>query len=452
MLASNEIIMPVLGMNQDFGKIVRWLIAEGQAVKKGEPLLEVETDKAVAEIEAPATGILGRVSAHEGDDVPVGTVIAVILLNGQPQDQPVAAAQPSSQVKPAGPEIPAPKASPIAARIAAEHNLDLALVRSDGGRVEKADVLAYIEGQKKTGRQPASPKARRLAAERKLDLAALKGSGPYGAVLAADVEAAIGQPAASAQSELTLSAPPVVSPSILPLAETKVPESEASFSEISPGSIWRIMSERTAAAWRDAPHFFLMREVDATRLIAWREIAQKETDFKLTYTDLLVKLAAFALRKHPRLNARFQSGKIQLLTEINIGIATAVEDGLVVPVIHSADLQSVTEIASARAGLVERARSSRLRPEEISGGTFTISNLGMYGVDAFLAVLNPPQAAILAVGRIADRVVAVAGQPAVRPMMGLSLSLDHRVVDGARGAMFLDTLARLIEEPLTLFS
>ena len=452
MLASNEIIMPVLGMNQDFGKIVRWLIAEGQAVKKGEPLLEVETDKAVAEIEAPATGILGRVSAHEGDDVPVGTVIAVILLNGQPQDQPVAAAQPSSQVKPAGPEIPAPKASPIAARIAAEHNLDLALVRSDGGRVEKADVLAYIEGQKKTGRQPASPKARRLAAERKLDLAALKGSGPYGAILAADVEAAIGQPAASAQSELTLSAPPVVSPSILPLAETKVPESEASFSEISPGSIWRIMSERTAAAWRDAPHFFLMREVDATRLIAWREIAQKETDFKLTYTDLLVKLAAFALRKHPRLNARFQSGKIQLLTEINIGIATAVEDGLVVPVIHSVDLQSVTEIASARAGLVERARSSRLRPEEISGGTFTISNLGMYGVDAFLAVLNPPQAAILAVGRIADRVVAVAGQPAVRPMMGLSLSLDHRVVDGARGAMFLDTLARLIEEPLTLFS
>ena len=407
----------------------------------------METDKAVAEIEAPATGILGKVSAREGDDVPVGTLIAVILPDGQPQDQPAVAAQPSPQPKPAAPQNPAPKASPIAARIAAEHNLDLALVHSDGGHVEKADVLAYIEAQKKTGRQPASPKARRLAAERKLDLAALKGSGPGGAVLAADVEASTVQPAAFPQS-----APPQVSPAILPLAETGGSGTEVPFSEISPSSIGRIMSERTAAAWREAPHFFLMREVDATRLIAWREAAGVETGVKITYTDLLVRLAAFALRKHPRLNARFQSGKIQLLGEINIGIAAAVEDGLVVPVIHSADEKSVTQIASTRLELVERARSGRLRPEDISGGTFTISNLGMYGVDAFLAVLNPPQAAILAVGRIAERVVAVAGQPAVRPVMGLSLSFDHRVVDGARGAMFLDTLARLIEEPLTLIS
>ena len=221
MHASNAIIMPVLGMNQDSGKIVRWLIAEGQPVKKGEPLLEVETDKAVAEIEAPATGVLGKVSAREGDDVPVGTVIAVILPEGQPQDQPVVAAQPSPQPKPASPEMPAPKASPIAARIAAEHNLDLALVHSDGGRVEKADVLAYIEAQKKTGRQPASPKARRLAAESKLDLAALKGSGPDGAVLAADVEAAIDQPPAHSQTGPTLPQPPVVSPAILPLAATE---------------------------------------------------------------------------------------------------------------------------------------------------------------------------------------------------------------------------------------
>jgi pyruvate dehydrogenase E2 component (dihydrolipoamide acetyltransferase) len=452
MLASNSIIMPVLGMNQDSGKIVRWLVAEGQPVNKGEPLLEVETDKAVAEIEAPATGILGKVSAREGDEVPVGTLIAVILPEGQPQDQPAVAAQPSPQAKPAAPQIPAPKASPIAARIAAEHNLDLALVHADGGRVEKADVLAYIEAQKKTGRQPASPKARRLAAERKLDLAALKGSGPGGAVLTADVEASTVQPAAVPQSEPTLPGQPQVPPASLPPAQTGGLGAEVPFSEISPSSIGRIMSERTAAAWREAPHFFLMREVDATRLIAWREAAGVETGVKITYTDLLVRLAAFALRKHPRLNARFQSGKIQLLEEINIGIAAAVEDGLVVPVIHSADEKSVTQIASTRLELVERARSGRLRPEDISGGTFTISNLGMYGVDAFLAVLNPPQAAILAVGRIAERVVAVAGQPAVRPVMGLSLSFDHRVVDGARGAMFLDTLARLVEEPLTLIS
>ncbi|HEX3000421.1 MAG TPA: dihydrolipoamide acetyltransferase family protein [Armatimonadota bacterium] len=454
MLASNEIIMPVLGMIQDSGKIVRWLIAEGQAVKKGEPLLEVETDKAVAEIEAPVSGILGKVSAHEGEDVAVGTVIAVILPYDQPESQPGAAAQPSAQAEqaqPAGLDVPAPKASPIATRIAAEYNLDLALVRADGGRVEKAHVLAYLEGQKKAGRQPASPKARRLAAERMLDLAVMKGSGPYGAVLAADVEAASSQSFAM-EAVPTPPEPGVVSPSRLPLAETIAPETTAPFSEISPGSIWRIMSERTAAAWREAPHFFLMREVEATRLIAWREIAQDGVEVKVTYTDLLVKLAAAALRKHPRLNARFQNGKIQLLHEINIGIATAVEDGLVVPVIHAADQLSITEIASARAELVERARAGRLRPEEISGGTFTISNLGMYGVDAFLAVLNTPQAAILAVGRIAEQVVAVAGQPAVRPMMNLSLSFDHRAVDGARGAMFLDTLRRSIEEPLTLFS
>ena len=452
MLASNEIIMPALGMNQDSGKIVRWLIAEGQPVKKGEPLLEIETDKAIAEIEAPVSGILGRVSAQEGDDIPVGSVIGAILPADQAENPPPSVIQSSSPAKPAGLGKPAPKASPIAARIAAEHNLDLALVRSDGERIEKADVLAYIEAQMRTLRQPASPKARRLAAERNLDLAALKGSGPFGAILAADVEAVSDQIAVPTRPELALSEATVVSPDAFSSGAGKPPESEVPFSEISPNSIWRIMSERTTSAWREAPHFFLMREVDAMRLITWREIAQKEAEVKLTYTDLLVKLTAFALCKHPRLNARFQSGKIQLMTEINIGIATAVEDGLVVPVIHSADLKSVTEIASARVELLERARSSRLRPEEISNGTFTITNLGMYGVDSFLAVLNPPQAAILAVGRISERVVAVAGQPAVRPMMDLSLSFDHRVVDGARGAMFLDTLARLIEEPLTLFS
>jgi pyruvate dehydrogenase E2 component (dihydrolipoamide acetyltransferase) len=452
MLASNEIIMPVLGMIQDSGKIVRWLIAEGQPVKKGEPLLEVETDKAIAEIEAPASGILGCVSAHDGDEVPVGTVIAVILADGQTENPPPPVTQSPLRAKPAGLEKPAPKASPIAARIAAEHNLDLAQIHSNGARIEKADVLAYIEMQNRQTRQPASPKARRLAVEQKLDLAAIKGSGPFGAVLAADVEAASSQAVIPSQPERVSFEPAMVSPNVFPPPAGKIAESEVPFSEISPGSIWRIMSERTAEAWREAPHFFLMREVDATRLIAWREVAQKDTPVKVTFTDLLVKLTAFALRKHPRLNARFQSGKIQLLEEINIGIATAVEDGLVVPVIHSADVKSVTEIASARLELVERARSNRLRAEEISGGTFTITNLGMYGVDAFLAVLNPPQAAILAVGRIADRVVPVAGQPAVRPMMGLSLSFDHRAVDGARGAMFLEALAQVIEEPLILFS
>jgi pyruvate dehydrogenase E2 component (dihydrolipoamide acetyltransferase) len=192
--------------------------------------------------------------------------------------------------------------------------------------------------------------------------------------------------------------------------------------------------------------------VNASRLVAWRENARKQLGEKITYTDLLVRLAAAALRRHPRVNAAYQEGRLLQLSEINIGLAVAVEDGLVVPVIKHADQLSLPEIASARAALVERARTAKLRLDDISGGTFTISNLGMYGVDAFNAVINPPQAAILAVGRIADRVIPVNGVPAVAPVMVLSASFDHRVVDGARGAQFLEYLAELIEEPLALLS
>ena len=430
--------MPVLGMNQDTGKIVKWLIDEGQPVKQGEPLFEVETDKAVAEIEAPASGILSAIKAQAGEDIPVGQVIAVILPEGQAAAPAGAAASEADRQAPL-------TASPLAARMAAEHHLDLAQVRPQGGRVEKADVLAYIQSQGKStaSGQPApirplaSPKARRLAAERGLDLAALQGSGPAGAVLAADVLSST--PAAPA------GVPPV--PAVSPF-----PRPEPAGVEITPGSIWRIMAEHTTAAWSQAPHFFLLREVDASRMMAWRESLLPENGVKVTYTDLLVKLAAAALRKHPRLNALYQDNKIRVLPDINIGLAVAVEDGLVVPVIHKADELSVSKIASTRAELVEKAHAGRLRPQDISEGTFTISNLGMYGVDAFLAVINAPQSAILAVGRIAERVVPFNGQAVIRPMLTISLSFDHRSVDGARGAQFLDSLAKLIEEPLGLIS
>jgi pyruvate dehydrogenase E2 component (dihydrolipoamide acetyltransferase) len=445
MHAANEVIMPVLGMNQDTGKIIKWLIEEGQPVKQGEPLFEVETDKAVAEIEAPVSGVLSSITARAGEDIPVGQVIAVIL-------PPVEAAH-----NPADPQTTV-SASPLAARIAAEQGLDLALVRPQGGRVEKDDVLAYIQTREKAAepvppvaelslaspkpRPLASPKARRLATERGLDLAELQGSGPEGAVLAADVLSPIVVPPGAAALAGSASTP-VVSPP---------PTQEAPGLEITPGTIWRIMAEHTAAAWSQAPHFFLLREVDATRLVAWRETVNKGNDFKVTYTDLLVKLAAAALHKHPRLNAIYQDDKIRLLPEINIGIAVAIEEGLVVPVIRRADVLSISEIAAARSDLAEKANAGRLRPADITDGTFTISNLGMYGVDAFLAVINTPQSAILAVGRIADRVVPMNGQAVIRPMITLSLSFDHRSVDGARGAKFLDTLARLVGEPLGLIS
>ena len=215
-------------------------------------------------------------------------------------------------------------------------------------------------------------------------------------------------------------------------------------------SVWRIMAERMTASWTSAPHFYLVREVNVGRLVSWREKASKQTGARITYTDLLVKLVAAAISQHPRVNASWKDGAIVQNTDINIGLAVAIEDGLVVPVLHRADTLSLVDIAARREDLVSRAQAGKLRPADIQGGGFTISNLGMYGVDAFNAIVNPPQAAILAVGRIAERVVALNGQPAVQPTMVLTLSCDHRALDGARGAQFLGALAELIEEPLAL--
>jgi pyruvate dehydrogenase E2 component (dihydrolipoamide acetyltransferase) len=413
--------MPALGMAQETGKVVNWLKNEGQSVTQGEPLLEIETDKVTVELEAPATGTLARVSAAAGEDVPVGQVIALILAAGENDAQ-------AQYIAP-------PPASPVAARIAAEHQVDLRVVRSDSRRVEKADVLAFLDSRNTVtpaALVAASPKARRLAVERGLDLAALVGSGPDGAVLAADV---LGyrrttnderRTAVQTKDNASLTTPPV--------------------SSIS--NAWRVMAERTTQSWTSVPHFYLLREVDAGRLMAWRQQAQRRTTTKLTYSDLLVRLVAPALREHPRLNASWRDGAIVENTAVNIGLAVATEDGLIVPVMYGADTLGLSAIAARRAEIVERAQAGKLRPDDLRDGTFTISNLGMYGVDAFNAIVNPPQAAILAVGRIAERVVPIGGQPAVRPMLTLSLSCDHRVVDGARGARFLDTLAQLIEEPL----
>jgi pyruvate dehydrogenase E2 component (dihydrolipoamide acetyltransferase) len=215
---------------------------------------------------------------------------------------------------------------------------------------------------------------------------------------------------------------------------------------------WRIMAERVTQSWTSVPHFYLIREVEASRLMAWRAVAQNTTGEKITYTDLLVKVVAAGLQQHPRLNAAWNEGTIRLNEEINVGLAVATAEGLVVPVIHRADTLTLAELAQRRQDLANRANEGKLKLADLQGGTFTLSNLGMYGVDDFNAIVNPPQAAILAVGRIADQVVPVDGQPAVRPMVAVSLSCDHRVVDGARAAQFLETLVTLIVEPLGLIS
>lgn len=424
--------MPALGMAQETGTLVRWFKSPGDSVAKGEPLMEVETDKATVEVEAMANGILASVTAQPNDIIPVGQRIALLLAPGEaaPSDSKTTAAIPTD-LKAASTST-AITASPVAARIAAEHKLDLAQIKPLGGRVQKEDVLAYLAAQAKpsgngNGRTLASPKARRLAQERGLELQSITGSGPDGAVLAADVEAFADKNVVNQATETPQRG-----------VSTETPR------------MWRVMVERLTQAWATIPHFYLQRDVDATALTAWHKDAQSRTTQKITITDLLVKLTAAALAQHPRVNGSWRDGELVLNADINIGLAVAVEDGLLVPVIHHADQLGLNEIAAQRAVLVPKAQVNKLLPDEMSGGTFTISNLGMYGVDQFKAIVNPPQAAILAIGRIADRVVPVNGQPVVRPMLTLSLSCDHRAVDGARGAQFLQTLAELIESPLRL--
>lgn len=427
---ATDVIMPALGMSQEKGKILKWLKREGESVSKGEPLMEIETDKATVEVEAPATGILASVSATEGEEVPVAQVIALILAPGEAAPSratfgsaPAASSVPSRAEHPALFDV-----TPVAKRVAAENNVDLAAITPKGSRIEKSDIVAYLEAQKgritsphRTGRLPASPKARCLAAERGIDLATLRGTGPSGAIQAQDILSGQVNPK------------PTTMPQTLPLS-----------------NIWQIMVERISQSWTTVPHFYLLREVNATQLISWHAIARRQSTEKITITDLLVKIVAVALSKHPRVNASWKDKNINLNQQINIGIAVAIEDGLVAPVIQQANELAVDKIAQLRNDLVTRAQSGKLRLEDISGGTFTVSNLGMYGVDTFNAIVNPPQAALLAVGRITERVVALNGQPCVQPTMMLSLSCDHRVVDGARGAEFLRTVADLIEEPAPL--
>ena len=447
---ATSVIMPALEMAQESGILVHWLKHEGETVSKGEPIMEIETDKVTLEIEAAATGLLGGIIAKEGDVIPVGRTIAWILAPGER----LPTATPESSIPTArGVSTPVSAlpfdVSPVARKIAEEHGIDLHQVRPEGARIEKADILAYMQEQMpakdlaeksvKPRLSPASPKARRLAAEKGPEIGSIPGSGPEGAVLAADVLVAAIHTQAGMKKE------------------TLVEESDMNDGKAPPesiGSVWRIMAEHMAASWTSVPHFYLVREVDASSLVKWREQigpeVENQTGFKLTFTDLLVRLLGGVLPNYPRLNASWEQNAIRWHKEINISLAVAVEDGLVAPVIPAANQTGLAGIVSRRHDLVERAQSRKLRPADVSGGTFTLSNLGMYHVDAFNAIVNTPQAAILAVGQIADRVVPVNGEPGIRPTLIMTLSCDHRVVDGARAAQFLDSLSNFIENPWRL--
>jgi len=404
-----SVVMPALEMAQETGKLVSWKKKAGDQVKKGELLLEVETDKAVVEIEAQGDGILGGITAKEGDVIPVGQTIAWLLKPGEEPPTNVAAAQTGRKMD----SVPAAAGAAAAAAPAPEP------VSAAGARI--------------------SPKARRLAREHGVDITRLRGSGPGGEILAEDILKAAAGPSAAgpaATGPVTgsgLSRPPEA-------ARPATPAPAAPPEAIS--SIGRIMAERTTQSWTTVPHFFVTREIDATALNTTRAalvpVIEASHGVKVTHTDLIVAAVARALHTHPRLNGSWGGDKVILNSHINIALAMAVENAVVTAVIRDADRIGLGDIARQRRELAERARANRLQPADITGATFTISNLGMFNVDAFTAIIVPPQAAILAVGAITDRVVAVNGMIAVRPTLNVTLSSDHRVVDGARAAAFLN--------------
>jgi pyruvate dehydrogenase E2 component (dihydrolipoamide acetyltransferase) len=399
--------MPALEMAQETGKLLSWRKKEGEAIAKGEPLLDVETDKAVVEIEAPADGILAGIKAQAGDVIPVGQTIAWIVKPGEkPPVEEAAAASGRRMDTKAAPAAPAVANAPAAAAAAPAANARI------------------------------SPKARRLAREHGVEISRVRGTGSEGEILAEDILAFV------ASGGLTSGA---AAP-----ARAENPQAEARATQTLT-QVARLMAERTTQSWTTAPHFFVSREIDAGALLSAREkfgpAIEKERGVRLSHTDLLVAAVARALEKHPLVNASWTGDGIRLHPEVNVGVAMAVEGGVVVAAIPGTNTKKLGEIAEMRRDLTERARAGKLRPADIAGATFTISNLGMYQVDAFTAIIVAPQAAILAVGRIADRVVPVDGKPGIRPMMTLTLSCDHRVFDGARAALFLNDLAAAIVEP-----
>jgi pyruvate dehydrogenase E2 component (dihydrolipoamide acetyltransferase) len=419
---ATEVKLPRLGQGMESGTIVKWIKSEGDKVEKGEPLYELDTDKVTQEVEAEASGVLLKIAISSGE-VEVGRTIAVIGEQGEQVELEPSepAGNGSAALEVSG--DPVEEGSPARAR---EQERE----RGRRASAEMSDQVAEIRqpSDENGGRIKASPLARRIARERGIDLSAVAGTGPDGRVVAEDVErtAASGAPVA--------------------LPTPSLPSEGVEVQQLS--SMRKTIARRLTEAW-EAPVFQLGITVDMTRALALRErlVELHGTDVKPTISDLLTKICAAALMRHRAVNALYKGEAVELYPTANIGIAVAVPNGLVVPVIAGCERKSIAEIATARAAIVGRARGGKLQQADLEGGTFTISNLGMYGIERFVAVLNPPQAAILAVGSIEDRVVPVDGQPAVRPRLELTLTCDHRAIDGATAAEFLRDVKTFLEEP-----
>jgi pyruvate dehydrogenase E2 component (dihydrolipoyllysine-residue acetyltransferase) len=418
---ATEVKLPRLGQGMESGTIVRWLKTEGDAVSKGEPLYELDTDKVTQEVEAESDGVLLKIVVADGE-VDVGTTVGIIGAQDEDVSALIAGAQGGNGGGPAAaPEAPPGEQAPKTP--AAEHSAPSDTVsRAPAQQAAPGPPPARAEGE----RVKASPLARRIARERGLDLAQVTGTGPEGRVIAEDVETAAIRPAA---------------------APALVTQSEVEVVELT--STRKTIARRLTEAWQ-APVFQLTVSADARELVATRErmvALLREGETKPTVSDVLTRLVASALMRHRPVNANFVDGKLQRFSAANIGLAVAAPSGLVVPVIRDADRKSVLEIARDRADVVSRARDGKLQLADLEGGTFTISNLGMYGIEQFVAVLNPPQVAILAVGSIEDRAAVIAGALGVVPTLTMTLTCDHRAIDGSEGAEFLRDVKAFVETP-----
>jgi pyruvate dehydrogenase E2 component (dihydrolipoyllysine-residue acetyltransferase) len=416
---SSNVTLPRLGQGMETGTIVRWLKSEGENVEKGEPLYELDTEKVTQEVEAEASGVLLKILAGEGEEIEVGKSIAVIGEQGE--DVPEGEAEDPTEVSD---DDAQEEGSPAPER---EDERERGREEGPEGPSEPEQRVESTNG----GRVKASPLARRIARERGIELASLRGTGPEGRIVAEDVERASATGALSAA----------------PAGGTAVPSGEIEVVKLN--QMRKTIARRMTEAW-EAPAFQISMSADMTASIRLREalLAQvKEGDVRPTYSDILTKVVALALLRHRDVNAHFAGDSVKLFPTANIGIAVAIPHGLVVPVIPGCERLTIPEIAAARADIVSRTREGKLRAEDLEGGTFTISNLGMYGVEHFTAVLNPPQAGILAVGAIEERAVVVDGDLEIQPRMNMTLTIDHRSVDGATASEFLATVKSFLEEP-----
>jgi pyruvate dehydrogenase E2 component (dihydrolipoamide acetyltransferase) len=441
---ATKVIMPKLSPTMEEGQISRWLKKEGDKVSMGEPLAEIDTDKATMEMQALANGVLRKIIVNDGQSAPLGQLIAII---GEPNEDiaalvseasaPAAAPAPAAkepepkQAAPSPAPAPQPPPPPQAQAAAAGAS------RGANGHAEPAP--------RDSGRLIVSPLAARMAAESGLDLRSLQGSGPGGRIIKKDIEAALSQPkpAPSAQTY-----PRAVETK--PFQPSQVFGASA-YRDEPASEIRKTIAKRLVTSLGPVPHFFLTSEIEMDRAAEMRQgINALDPDLKISINDVIVKVAAAALIQHPEVNASFQEKFVRYYEHADVGVAVAIEDGLITPVIRAADQKSLSEIAAEVRELAGRARSRKLKPEEYTGATFSISNLGMFGIDEFTAVINPPEGAILAVGAVTPKPVVRDNEIVVRQIMRVTMSCDHRVIDGATGAKFLATFKKILENPLYL--